>query len=42
MESSICNAYLVEEASMFYSYYFEDHVQTKERTVPQNYEGGGD
>ena len=42
MESSICNAYLVEEASTFCSYYFEDHVQTKARTVPQNYEGGGD
>ena len=42
MESSICNAYLVEEASVFYSYCFEDHVQTKARTMPQNYEGGGD
>ena len=42
MESSICNAYLVEDASMFYSYYFEDHVQTKARAVPRNYEGGGD
>ena len=42
MESSICNAYLVEEASTFCSYYFEDHVQTKARTVPRNYEGGGD
>ena len=42
MESSICNAYLVEEASVFYSYYFEDHVQTKARTMPRNYEGGGD
>ena len=41
MESSICNAYLVEEASTFCSYYFEDHVQTKARTVPRNYEGGG-
>ena len=26
LESSICNAYLVEEASVFCSYYFEDHV----------------
>ena len=42
MESSICNAYLVEEASVFCSYYFEDHVQTKTRAVPRNYEGGGD
>ena len=42
MESSICNAYLVEEASTFCSYYFEDHVQTKARTVPRNYEGGVD
>ena len=42
MESSICNAYLVEEALVFCSYDFEDHVQTKARTVPRNYEGGGD
>ena len=26
---------------MFCSYYFEDHLQTKARTVPRNYEGGG-
>ena len=42
MESSICNAYPVEEASVFCSYYFKDHVQTKARAVPRNYEGGGD
>ena len=42
MESSICDAYLVEKASVFCSYYFEDHVQTKARTEPQNYESGGD
>jgi hypothetical protein len=28
VEGSICNAYLVEEASTFFSYYFEDYVQT--------------
>ena len=26
VDSSICNAYLVEEASNFCSYYFESHV----------------
>lgn len=36
VEGSICNAYLVEEASSFCSYYFEDHVMTKRRHVPRN------
>nr|GMD83380.1 uncharacterized protein LOC109168299 [Ipomoea batatas] len=36
VEGSIFNAYLVEEASSFCSYYFEDHVSTKHRNVPRN------
>nr|GMC86585.1 uncharacterized protein LOC109179592 [Ipomoea batatas] len=36
VEGSISNAYLVEEASSFCSYYFEDHVSTKHRNVPRN------
>lgn len=33
VEGSICNAYLVEEASTFCSYYFDDHVRTKFRDL---------
>ncbi|XP_039130823.1 uncharacterized protein LOC120267164 isoform X1 [Dioscorea cayenensis subsp. rotundata] len=40
VEGSICNAYLVEEASTFCSYYFEPHVNTKLRKVPRNDDGG--
>lgn len=40
VEGSICNAYLVEEASNFCSYYFEPHVYTKSRKVPRNDDGG--
>nr|GMC79747.1 uncharacterized protein LOC110608905 [Ipomoea batatas] len=36
VEGSISNAYLLEEASSFCSYYFEDHVSTKHRNVPRN------
>ena len=39
VEGLICNAYLVEEASSFCSYYFEDHVNTKHRNVPRNDDG---
>ena len=41
MEGSICNAYLVEEASNFSSHYFEPHVYTRMQKVPRN-DGGGD
>ena len=40
VEWSICNAYLVEEAYNFCSYYFEPHVYTKSRRVPRNDDGG--
>ena len=36
VEGSICNAYLVEEASLFCSYYFKEHVHTRHRRVPRN------
>ncbi|XP_057779781.1 uncharacterized protein LOC130998378 [Salvia miltiorrhiza] len=36
VEGSICNAYIVEEASTFCSYYFEEHVRTRYRNVPRN------
>ena len=39
VEGSICNAYLVEEASTFFSYYFEPHVQSRTATAPRNDEG---
>ncbi|XP_039118907.1 uncharacterized protein LOC120255075 [Dioscorea cayenensis subsp. rotundata] len=42
VEGSICNAYLVEEASAFCAHYFEPHVKTRHRKVPRNYESGQD
>ncbi|KAL6533793.1 hypothetical protein OROHE_013626 [Orobanche hederae] len=36
VEGSIANAYLMEEASSFCSYYFEKHIGTKARNVPRN------
>ncbi|WCJ25321.1 hypothetical protein M5689_007214 [Euphorbia peplus] len=39
VEGSICNAYLVEEASTFCSHYFEPHVYSRFRQVPRNDEG---
>ncbi|KAL6565556.1 hypothetical protein OROHE_004611 [Orobanche hederae] len=36
VEGSIANAYLMEEASSFCSYYFEEYVGTKARNVPRN------
>jgi hypothetical protein len=35
---SICNAYLIEEASTFFSYYFDSHVQTRHACVARNEE----
>ena len=40
VEGLICNAYLVEEASNFCSYYFEPHVYTEAQRVPRNDDGG--
>ena len=40
VEGSICNAYLVSEASSFCSYYFEPHVYTRQRKVPRHDDGG--
>ncbi|KAJ8764170.1 hypothetical protein K2173_005090 [Erythroxylum novogranatense] len=41
VEGSICNAYLVEEASTFCGHYFESHARTRVRQVPRNDDGGG-
>ncbi|XP_049392822.1 uncharacterized protein LOC125857182 [Solanum stenotomum] len=42
VEGCICNAHIVEEASSFCSHYFEPHVYTRHRKVPQNDDGGMD
>lgn len=39
VEGSIDNAYLVEECSNFCSYYFEDHIRTRQRVDPRNHDG---
>ncbi|XP_043815296.1 uncharacterized protein LOC110620971 [Manihot esculenta] len=36
VEGSMCNAYLVEEASAFSAHYFQAHVMTRHRKVPRN------
>ena len=41
VEGSICNSYLVEEASTFCSHYFEQHIETRHRKVPRNDSSGG-
>jgi hypothetical protein len=38
VEGSVCNAYLVEESSTFFSYYFESHVQTRHTYIARNEE----
>ncbi|GKA45294.1 hypothetical protein Tco_0738090 [Tanacetum coccineum] len=40
VESSIANAYLIEETSMFCLHYFEPHVRTKMNAAPRNDCGG--
>ncbi|KAF3632164.1 hypothetical protein FXO37_27628 [Capsicum annuum] len=41
VETSICNTYLVEEASLFCAHYFKSHIPTRHRKVPQNLDDGG-
>jgi len=36
VEGSISNSYVVEEASLLCSHYFEDHVVTRHTRVPRN------
>ncbi|XP_039141251.1 uncharacterized protein LOC120278562 [Dioscorea cayenensis subsp. rotundata] len=36
VEGSICNAYLVEEASLFCAHYFEPHVKARLQKMPRN------
>ena len=40
VESSICNAYLTEEASHFVSHYFGPEVRCRSRDLPPNDDGG--
>ncbi|GJS20891.1 transposon-like protein [Tanacetum coccineum] len=40
VESSICEAYIMEEISNFCTHYFKSHVQTNSRKVGQNDDGG--
>ncbi|MER8245014.1 hypothetical protein, partial [Acinetobacter baumannii] len=42
VEGSIANAYMTREASIFFSYYFENHVYTRNRKLPQNDDGGAE
>ena len=40
VEASICEVYIVEEISTFISYYFEPHLRTRIKRVPQHDDGG--
>jgi hypothetical protein len=40
VETSICEAYIVEEILTFISYYFEPHLRTRINRVPQHDDGG--
>ena len=36
VEGSICKSYIKEEASFFFSHYFNDHVNVSFVSVPRN------
>jgi hypothetical protein len=40
VEASICEAYIVEEISIFISYYFEPHFRTRINHVSRHDDGG--
>ena len=40
VETSICEAYIVEEISTFISYYFEPHLRTRINHVPRHDDDG--
>jgi hypothetical protein len=40
VETSICEAYIVEEISTFISYYFEPHLRMRINRVPRHDDGG--
>jgi hypothetical protein len=40
IEASICESYIVEEISIFISYYFEPHLRTRINRVPRYDDGG--
>jgi len=41
MWALICEAYIVEEISIFILYYFEPHLRTRINHVPRHDDGGG-
>jgi len=42
VEASIWEAYIVEEISIFISYYFEPNLRTRINRVPRHDDGGGE
>ena len=40
VEGSICEAYLCQDTSHFFSYYFKSHMQTMRNKVSSNDDGG--
>jgi len=40
VEASICKAYILEDISIFISYYFELHLRTRINRVPRHDSGG--
>lgn len=36
LEGSICEAHMIEEVSIFFSFYFEDDIPTPFNCTPQN------
>jgi len=40
VEASICETYIVEEISIFISYYFEPYLTTRINRVPRHDDGG--
>jgi len=40
VEASICEAYIIEEISIFISYYFEPHLRMRINRVPRHDDGG--
>jgi hypothetical protein len=40
VEASICEAYIVEEISIFISYYFEPHLRSRINRVPRHDDSG--
>jgi len=39
VEGSICETYIIEETTTFYSYYFETHIHSRRTRVQRNDDG---